>query len=432
MRHGLRNTLVCSTLLSIATVAFAGQMVELRLKDGSRWRGELTQYVELTILQNGIEVPMTGRLIKAAEWFLTIETDYAGELRHKTIFKNDIVKIRTLGGDASDSSADLAGRRPASTDSVKEKAAVVDPNQPGVIVLPLKKMVGIEFRHEEMEKVAEEADKYGPGQIIVLLIDSGGGSVVEMETIHKTLSDIKQRHRLVAWIKQAISAACATAMHCDEIYFMTEGTAGAMTAFNSATGQAWKDKELEEWMRRAGEWMEQGGRSRYIAEAMIHAPSLLSYDKDPDTGEVTFYNDLSGEVVLSDAEHNLVFNASLAMECGFSDGTADTEEQLAKLMDLPAWHEKTDYGRVISERWLDTVETAQSACRRLNARLTYLGTGSGSQVEIIGKRIQIFEEMIKWQDRAPNAVRGMVPPKEQLEREIKNLRKQLADMKKRR
>jgi hypothetical protein len=68
-------------------------------------------------------------------------------------------------------------------------------------------------------------------------------------------------------------------MHCDEIYFMTEGTAGAMTAFNSATGQAWKDEELEEWMRRAGEWMEQGGRSRYIAEAMIHAPSLLSYDK---------------------------------------------------------------------------------------------------------------------------------------------------------
>ena len=40
--------------------------------------------------------------------------------------------------------------------------------------------------------------------------------------------------------------------------------------------------------------------------------------------------------------------------------------------------------------------------------------------------------MIKWQDRAPNAVRGMVPPKDQLKREIKDLRKQLADMKKRR
>ena len=432
MRHGLRNTVVGSILLSIATVAFAGQAVELRLKDGSRWRGELSEYVELTILQNGVEVPVTGRLIKAAEWFLTIETDVAGELRNKTIFKNDILKIRTLGSDDAGASLDLPRRRPDTTGRAKEAGAVIDPDQPGVIVLPLKKMVGVEFRHEEMEKVAEEADKYGPGQIIVLLIDSGGGSVVEMETIHKTLSDIKQRHRLVAWIKQAISAACATAMHCDEIYFMTEGTAGAMTAFNSATGQAWKGKELKEWMRRAGDWMEQGGRSRYIAEAMIHAPRELSYDKDPDTGKVTFYNDLSGEVILSDAEHNLVFNASLALDCGFSDGTADTEEDLAKLLDLPAWHEKTDFGREISEKWVDMVEMAQRECRRLNAQLTYLGTGSGDQVEIIGKRIKIFEKMIQWQDRAPNAVRGMVPPKEQLKREIKDLRKQLADMKKRR
>ncbi|MHC4101670.1 MAG: Clp protease/crotonase-like domain-containing protein, partial [Planctomycetota bacterium] len=426
MRHGLRNTVVGSILLSIATVAFAGQAVELRLKDGSRWRGELSEYVELTILQNGVEVPVTGRLIKAAEWFLTIETDVAGELRNKTIFKNDILKIRTLGSDDAGASLDLPRRRPDTTGRAKEAGAVIDPDQPGVIVLPLKKMVGVEFRHEEMEKVAEEADKYGPGQIIVLLIDSGGGSVVEMETIHKTLMDIKQRHRLVAWIKQAISAACATAMHCDEIYFMTEGTAGAMTAFNSATGQAWKGKELKEWMRRAGDWMEQGGRSRYIAEAMIHAPRELSYDKDPDTGKVTFYNDLSGEVILSDAEHNLVFNASLALDCGFSDGTADTEEDLAKLLDLPAWHEKTDFGREISEKWVDMVEMAQRECRRLNAQLTYLGTGSGDQVEIIGKRIKIFEKMIQWQDRAPNAVRGMVPPKEQLKREIKDLRKQLA------
>ncbi|MHC4082982.1 MAG: hypothetical protein ACYSU2_16850, partial [Planctomycetota bacterium] len=147
---------------------------------------------------------------------------------------------------------------------------------------------------------------------------------------------------------------------------------------------------------------------------------------------VTFYNDLSGEVILSDAEHNLVFNASLALDCGFSDGTADTEEDLAKLLDLPAWHEKTDFGREISEKWVDMVEMAQRECRRLNAQLTYLGTGSGDQVEIIGKRIKIFEKMIQWQDRAPNAVRGMVPPKEQLKREIKDLRKQLADMKKRR
>jgi ATP-dependent protease ClpP protease subunit len=291
--------------------------------------------------------------------------------------------------------------------------------------------VGVEIRHQEMELVAEEADKFGPGQIIILMLDSPGGAVVEMEKIHETLADIKKRHRLVGWVRQAISGGCATVMHCDEIYFMTEGTAGAMTAFNPATGQAWTGEEMEEWMRRAGDWMEQGGRSRYIAEAMIHAPALLSYDKDPVTGKVTFYNDLSGRVILSDAEHNLVFNASNALDCGFSDGTADTEEQLAKLLDLPAWNEKTDFARKVANDWSDLVERARNECRRLNARLSYLGTGSGDPVVIIGKRIQIYEDMIKWQDRAPNAVMGMVPPKEQLEREIKELRKQLSDMRKR-
>jgi membrane-bound ClpP family serine protease len=430
MRYRLRNTLVASLFLSIAAVALAGPTVELRLKDGTRWRGELLDYVELTVNQNGVDVPVSGRLLRIADWFITVEMDYAGEVRTKTIFRNDILKIKTVGSGDRDGSMDMSRSRATDTRDAEDAVDVIDPNQPGVIVLPLKKMVGVEFRHQEMEKVAEEADKYGPGQIIVLLIDSGGGSVVEMEKIHRTLSDIKRRHRLVAWIKQAISAACATAMHCDEIYFMTEGTAGAMTAFNSGTGQAWKDEQLEEWMRRAGDWMEQGGRSRYIAEAMIHAPMLLSYDKDPDTGDVTFHPDLSGEVVLSNDVQNLVFNASVALDCQFSDGTADTEEQLAKLLDLPAWHEKSEYGRKISEEWVELVKKAQDECRRLNAQLSYLGTGSGDQVEIIGKRIKIFEKMIKWQDRAPNAVLGRVPPKDQLKREIKELRRQLANMKK--
>jgi hypothetical protein len=162
---------------------------------------------------------------------------------------------------------------------------------------------------------------------------------------------------------------------------------------------------------------------------MIHAPMMVSYDKDPDTGEVTFYNDLSGEYVLSDEESNLVFNASLALHCGFSDGTADTEEELAKLLDLPEWNEKSDYGRKISQEWLDTCEKAQNEVRRLWAQLGYKGSGSGDPVEMMGIRIKILEKVIRWQERAPECVGG-VPPKEQLEREIKDLRKQLSDMKK--
>ena len=429
MRHPLRRTLVATMALAIASVAFAGQ-VEIRLKNGSRWKGGLPELVRMTVMQQGVQMELTGHLVKASEWHVTIETDVAGEIRNKTIFKSDIISIKTVAADAA-AYLDIRPLRGDGTTGPARPGA--DPDQPGVFVLPLSKMVGLEFRHEEMEAIAEEADKYGPGQIIVLLIDSGGGSVVEMETIHDTLRDIKKRHRLVAWIKQAISAACATAMHCDEIYFMTEGTAGAMTAFNGATGQAWKDEKLDEWMRRAGNWMSEGGRSPYIAEAMIHAPNLLSYDKDPVTGQVTFYNDLSGETILSRDEENLVFTASLALDCGFSDGTADTEDELAELLDLPAWNEKSDVGRELAADWVATCELANRELRLLNSRLQYAGSGSGDPVEILGKRIKIYEQFIRWHSRCPNcAMMAGLPPEEILQREIKDFRKELADLKRRR
>jgi hypothetical protein len=428
MRHGFRNTFVGCIAAAIATVALAGAPVEMRLKDGSRWKGNIEDTVQLTYLHSGVEVERTGRLVKVTDYYITVETTVAGEMRRQTIFKDDIIRM----GKADHDQAPAAGSSIAETAN-HDASEVPLADAPGVFVLPLKEMVGLYFRHDEMVAIAEEADKYGPGQIIVLVIDSGGGAVTEMEQIHETLTEIKKRHRVVAWIKKAISAACATAMHCNEIYFMTEGTAGAMTAFNGGTGEAWEGEQLDEWMDRAGNWMEANGRSRYIAEAMIHAPILLSYDRDDETGEVTFYNDLSGNTVLSREEENLVFSSSTARHSGFSDGTADTEEELAALLDLPRWYEKSDYGRKIAQEWFDTVEQAQKDVPLLQQRLGYAGSGSGDPVEIMGKRIQIYKEFLRWHSRLGETAQYMgLPPEDYLEREIANMRKELAEMKRRR
>jgi ClpP class serine protease len=428
--HAFRNLFAAAVLLGVTATLAAGDTVEIRLKSGARWKGQLADHVRLTHTPQGgagAEIEVKGKLVAVTEFYIKIETDVAGEIRTRTIFKGDINDIATLAGDP------LAGmRRDAPGPAAKrEGSEPASRAKPGVFVLPLGGMVGLEFRHDEMVKIAEEADKYGPGQIIILLIDSGGGMVTETETIHDTLMEIKKRHRLVAWIRKAISAACATASHCEEIYFMTEGTAGAMTAYAGTT--AWSGEELQEWLRRAGDWMEEGGRSRYIAEAMIHAPKIVSYTRNPDTGEVTFFNDLSGEKVLSDEKTNLVFTASTAVDCGFADGIADTEEQLAKLLDLPEWHEISDYGRKLEREWKATVEQAGRDIPRLAARLEYKGTGSGDPVEVLATRIRIYEDLIRWVDRCRNcAMMNGVPPKDVLEREVKDMRKQLADMKKRR
>ncbi len=422
------RTIVAGLVLTLTATLLAGDPVEIRLKNGTRWKGQLSDHVRLTYQPGGAQgaaIEVKGKVVIATEFYVKVETDVAGEIRTRTIFKGDILALETLSGDPL---ADLRKEAP----SPPAKGAGNEPSRStklGVFVLPLSGMVGLEFRHEEIEKVAEEADKYGSSQIIVLLIDSGGGTG-EMFPIHDTLKEIKKRHRVVAWIREALSAACATAINCEEIYFMTEGTAGAMTGYKGT--QALQGDELDEWLRAARKWMEEGERSPYIADAMITAKSLLSYTKDPHTGEVTFFNDLSGERVLSDEKTNLVFTASAAMDCGFADGIADTEEQLAKLLNLPEWHEISDYGRKVAKDWKATVEQASRDIPRLAARLEYKGTGSGDPTEVLATRIRIYEDLIRWVDRCRNcALMNGVPPKDVLEREVKDMRKQLADMKKR-
>ena len=195
MKHLIRNALVCTIVGCIATAALGGEAIQIRLKDGSRWRGEVSHFVELKILQQGIEVELKGRIVKAAAWYITVEGDIAGETGRKTIFKDDILAIRTVQAEAAaDAAAAHADGSTAHGAHGPADSANADPHQPGVFVLPLENTVGIYLRHEEIEKIAEEADKYGPGQTIVFIIDSPGGMVTETETIHQTLTDgVEQR-----------------------------------------------------------------------------------------------------------------------------------------------------------------------------------------------------------------------------------------------
>ena len=114
-------------------------------------------------------------------------------------------------GDAPAAKGDASAPAPGAAGEKKQRQ---------VFILPMKGMVGAGLRHEEMEKIEKEADKFGPGQIIVLRINSGGGDVTEGDRIVRTLSRIREKHRLVAWLEEAISGAAFTAFNCREIYFL--------------------------------------------------------------------------------------------------------------------------------------------------------------------------------------------------------------------
>ena len=417
---------VCLTLLLAATTV-AGERTEVRLTDGSRWRGELNSYVNVAFTQVGVEQTFSGRLVQVERDYIIMEGEVAGKIGKKLIYKGDLVSITNVDEAEAAMSVEKP-RHDSSRGSTSQPAGTSHSSDLGVFVLPLDGPVGHNIRHNEIEAIGKHADTYGPGQIIVLVINTNGGLVLESEKIVETIRDIKKRHRVIAWIKKAISAGAMTAMCCEEIYFMTEGTCGSVTTVMGARSAP--QEMQDENTRYFAELAIENGHSPHIARAMKQNKYICSYDKDPETGEVTWYDDLSGEFILSDGESNLTFISSIAEHCGFSNGTADTPEELAELLHMPEWNEKSDYGRKIAADWQRVVQRAEKEVPRLITRLNYWKQGGGDRMEILGGQIQILSELLRWCEREEFLMLFKFNvPKENVERNLEELRKEMADLK---
>ncbi len=295
-----------------------------------------------------------------------------------------------------------AASKEVKTDIAKVGATEKDTRRQ-VFILPLGGMVGVGLRHQEMEKIEKEADKFGPGQIIVIRINSGGGLVTEGDQIAESLSRMRDKHRVVAWIEEAISGAAFTAMHCREIYFMKTGSLGSITMF--AGDKSAQGKELEAWIERVGDVSEGAGRNRQVGRCMVYSPLVVSYTKDKKTGKVTFFDNDSGEHMLSDDKDNLTFTEDVALDCGFSQGTADTEEELFKIMQLkPNSYVVNSVGKKVGDTWDKTISDSKKAKSRLLTEWDIKGASQGEAVQI-ANRIKLLDEMLRlWEKCEPVAM----------------------------
>ena len=423
------------TGLLAGSEAASAEQYELTFSNGSSWRGDDGAMVDVVFKEQGIEHSMTGVIqkIDGRPGFqnVFIRGQIAGREATKGIFAPDIVSMKATSGTGGATDSTASAATSDSGDSDREplgdnasKAAVttmgedgfLKSSKPGVFFMPWEGPVGIEARHDEIKAIIEEADKYGPGQIIVLQINSPGGLVIEGDKIHETLKDVKQRHRVVAWIKEAISAAAFTSLHCDEIYFMRVGAMGSAVMFAGQT--AISGGELDAWLEKFSEVADIGGRNPIIARCMVTRTAMASYDKD-ESGKVTIYPDMQGEFNLSDDKNVLTLNVDNAIDCGYADGIADTTEELAVLLDLPEWHEVNDSGRKIHERWQRNVKQCRERIPRLQAELQRNPE----------KAITLLKELLGWYSRCyPVLVyeMGLPPDPDPIRRQIEELRRQRA------
>ena len=257
--------------------------------------------------------------VNADDKSITVTAMVAGKPTDRVIKWSSIKSISIIGSSA------------AADSKTGTAIAAAPPAKRTIFIMPWEGTVGEGARHDEIEAIGKEADKIGPHQIIILEIISPGGLVTEGDEIDATLMDLKKRHRVIAWIKEAISAAAFTSLHCDEIYFQRVGTLGAITMF--AGTKSIEGAELDAWQKKVGDVTEVGGRNRWVGEAMVTNAPLLSYDRD-ENGNIKWYNTLEGKYPLSDAIQNLTLNADIAMHCKFADGIANNPDELIALLHL--------------------------------------------------------------------------------------------------
>ncbi len=297
-----------------------------------------------------------------------------------------------------------------------------------VFILPLDGMVGVGLRHDEMEQLEKIADKYGPGQIFIIRINSNGGLVIEGDKIAESLTRIKNKHRLVAWIEKAISGGAFTALYANEMYFMPEAALGSITMLSGRTEVT---AVREDWKERVAQACQTGDRDPLIGPAMVHSEVELSYDKVGD--KVTFYPNMKGKYPLSNREENLDFSAQSAEHCGFSDGTAATEADLFRELGLddPTKFEVNNAGKVISTKWQKLIKGAKDEVPLLLQKRGIEGTSQGG-IAFLQARIRNTQKIIDWFKKCKAAMvyELNIPEEaiEQFEAEIVQMRKQIKEM----
>ncbi len=401
---------------------FAG---DVKLANGATWKGDVGAQVRATVSLAGKDVTLEGKLLEIKKNLIVLEVQEGGKVVRKTVLCLDLKKLETLAAAAkagapagAPATASAPGKAPAAG------VASADKKKPTLFILPWEGMVGTGARHEQIAEIGKEADKLGPGQIIVIHVDSPGGLVIEGDQIHATLVDLKSRHKVIAWIKKAISAGAYTSLHCDEIYFERVGNLGAITMFAGTVAAS--GDELDAWLIAVGDACEIGGRFAGIGHAMVTKAPLLSYDRDDD-GNVVWHATLEGKYKLSDAEQNLSINAETAIHSKFSQGLADTRDELLVLLN----YDKNDIiiseaGYQIHDKWQallkQCVEEKKQALRDLE------NPGGSDEEAQLGQRIKALRTIIRWFDKC---MPGMAYEAPQLGDSPKRFEEELERMKKR-
>jgi len=204
------------------------------------------------------------------------------------------------------------------------------------VLVPVLGEIGVDCTAATM-KAALDAAREAKPKYIVLVVDSGGGSVQEMLKIIDLLDQSSKETEIVAYVQHAYSAAAVIAMSRPKIYLKSDASIGAavpykMTPKGPADLEAKFRSPIEAEFRRVAA---HAGHSELLVRGMLELdlPILLSQEN----GKPTLSTSGGGKVIKSKGQI-LTLTADEAAECGLSQTAADFDS-LGKSLTGGSWHE---------------------------------------------------------------------------------------------
>lgn len=222
---------------------------------------------------------------------------------------------------------------------------------------PIGKQKGVEgaFVTAAMFRSALAEVREAKPDYVVLVIDSPGGSLDEMQGIIEAINESPDL-TFVAYVKKAISAAAIIAMRCPTVCMATGGTMGGAVPFRlgpDGTPQVIEEKFqsiLRAEFRRAAEL---GGHSPLIAQAMMDA-DLELWMRQEKGKPVVSETSRPGAVCIKRKGQILTLTAAEATASGVSVGIAERVEDVAKPLGIGAW------GAIDDKAWYEMINAAEA------------------------------------------------------------------------
>ena len=287
-----------------------------------------------------------GRLVSSDDKVVVFEIHKFGSKMSRTFPRDQVSKV-------TEGDAPVKPKTPKVTKEPKD-----EPKGPGYFVIPIKGVIGREVANDVFKQCLNQARAKKP-DVIILEVDSPGGSVQELSDMLDTLKSFKE-FRIVAYFKQASSSAALLSMACKEIIAAPTGTIGGAVVYNLTpwgTPTNITEKMASILRAKFRSEAQNAGHNSLLVEGMMQTDVILRVVQQG--GKPVVVSGGTKGTLLKARGKILTLDARQAVACGLAMGQAESVDKCNTLLGITEWRRMPDIATTTFVGWRKKLEGVQ-------------------------------------------------------------------------